>query len=218
MTKPGYIKLWRKTLDSVVHSDAIVLAVFASLLMRATWKPSWFQLRRLDPGDVAFSQADLGKSLKLSRRQIQRALEVLETHGIVKRRKRCNSFTHLSICNWQVYQSDENLGGATDVQQTCNGGATAVQQTCTLEEGKEGKKVKKVRSGGRFTPPTHAEVAAYCEQRRNGIDAERFIDYYEARGWFLGKGQKMKDWKSAVRTWEGNQTAKQNQDPFERIR
>ena len=55
----------------------------------------------------------------------------------------------------------------------------------------------------RFTPPSAEEVKAYCKERNNTIDAEHFIDYYEARGWMLNKG-KMKDWKAAVRTWERN--------------
>ena len=53
----------------------------------------------------------------------------------------------------------------------------------------------------KFTPPTVEEVAAYCRERDNNIDAQHFIDYYEARNWMLGK-TKMKDWKAAVRTWE----------------
>lgn len=60
------------------------------------------------------------------------------------------------------------------------------------------------REGGkrkRFTPPTLEEVAGYCEERGNGIDPERFIDYYESNGWMVGKNR-MKDWKAAVRTWE----------------
>lgn len=56
----------------------------------------------------------------------------------------------------------------------------------------------------RFVPPTVDEVRRYCEERGNGIDAQRFVDYYQARGWELGKGRKVKDWKACVRTWEGN--------------
>lgn len=55
----------------------------------------------------------------------------------------------------------------------------------------------------RFTPPTLEEVQAYCKERRNGVNAERFIDYYTSNGWRVGKN-KMKDWKAAVRTWERN--------------
>lgn len=52
-----------------------------------------------------------------------------------------------------------------------------------------------------FTPPTLEEVKAYCAERGNKVDAERFIDFYTSKGWFVGKN-KMKDWKAAVRTWE----------------
>ena len=56
----------------------------------------------------------------------------------------------------------------------------------------------------RFTPPTVDEVRAYCQERKNNIDAEYFIAYYTARDWVLSNGKKMKDWKSAVVTWEKN--------------
>jgi hypothetical protein len=55
----------------------------------------------------------------------------------------------------------------------------------------------------RFVPPTLDEVKAYCLERKNNVDAERFIDYYSSNGWLVGKN-KMKDWKAAVRTWEKN--------------
>lgn len=54
----------------------------------------------------------------------------------------------------------------------------------------------------RFTPPTVEEVAAYCKERGNGIDAERFVDYYSQQGWKLSNGNPMKDWRAAVRNWE----------------
>lgn len=53
----------------------------------------------------------------------------------------------------------------------------------------------------RFVKPTLEEVRAYCQSRQNGVDAERFYDYYESNGWRVGKSP-MKDWKAAVRTWE----------------
>ena len=56
-----------------------------------------------------------------------------------------------------------------------------------------------------YIPPTSDEVAAYCQERGNTVDPERFVDFYTARGWELKPGQKMKDWRAAVRTWEKNQ-------------
>lgn len=55
----------------------------------------------------------------------------------------------------------------------------------------------------RFIKPTVEEVRAYCRERNNNVDAERFVDYYEANGWKVGKNP-MKDWKATVRTWEKN--------------
>ena len=52
-----------------------------------------------------------------------------------------------------------------------------------------------------FVKPTVEEVRAYCEERHNNVDAETFVDFYESKGWLVGKN-KMKDWKAAVRTWE----------------
>ena len=54
----------------------------------------------------------------------------------------------------------------------------------------------------RFTPPSVDDVRAYCEERKNGIDPERFIDFYSARGWQFKNGQPVKDWKACMRTWE----------------
>lgn len=59
-------------------------------------------------------------------------------------------------------------------------------------------------SRSKFTKPTLEEVKAYCDERHNNINPEQFIDYYEARGWELSKGRKMKDWKACIRTWEKN--------------
>lgn len=62
-------------------------------------------------------------------------------------------------------------------------------------------------SNKRTMPPTLEEVQAYCIERGNHVDAVRFVDYYTANGWKVGKN-KMKDWKAAVRTWERSGTQK----------
>ena len=68
-----------------------------------------------------------------------------------------------------------------------------IKETLSIES------VKK--SAPRFTPPTMEEVAAYCSERGNSVDAERFCSFYQSNGWKVGKNP-MKDWKAAVRTWE----------------
>ena len=54
----------------------------------------------------------------------------------------------------------------------------------------------------RFAPPTPENVSGYCrEMGYTHVDADRFVDFYSAKGWMVGKS-KMKDWKAAVRNWE----------------
>ena len=55
----------------------------------------------------------------------------------------------------------------------------------------------------RFVKPDVVEVRAYCVERGNRVDAQKFVDYYESNGWRVGRNP-MKDWKAAVRTWERN--------------
>lgn len=65
-----------------------------------------------------------------------------------------------------------------------------------------------------FTAPGAQEVTAYCLQRQNGVDPQRFVDYYTANGWMVGRN-KMKDWKAAVRAWERKERPPgQNRNPF----
>ena len=60
------------------------------------------------------------------------------------------------------------------------------------------------RKSKRFSPPTLLEVEDYCFERKNTVDASKFIDYYTSNGWKVGKNA-MKDWRAAVRTWEKTQ-------------
>ena len=53
----------------------------------------------------------------------------------------------------------------------------------------------------RFTPPTLAEVQSYVAERHSPVDPQEFIDFYEAKGWMVGKTP-MKDWKAACRNAE----------------
>lgn len=68
------------------------------------------------------------------------------------------------------------------------------------EEEKEEEEDVKIKT---FVIPTLEEVQAYCIERNNNVDANKFVDFYTSKGWLIGK-VKMKDWKASVRTWESN--------------
>jgi len=59
----------------------------------------------------------------------------------------------------------------------------------------------------RFTPPTHEEIAEYCNENRYSINIYTFMNFYESKGWMVGKN-KMKDWQAAVRGWHARDKEK----------
>lgn len=70
-----------------------------------------------------------------------------------------------------------------------------------------------------FSKPTLDEIREYCKSRNSNVDPEQFYDFYESKGWMIGKNR-MKDWKAAVRTWERgrdrpSQDAPKNQGSFD---
>lgn len=57
-----------------------------------------------------------------------------------------------------------------------------------------------------FQKPTIEEIDAYCRESKNHIDVGRFFDFYECKGWKVGKSP-MKDWRAAVRNWARSETS-----------
>lgn len=51
-------------------------------------------------------------------------------------------------------------------------------------------------------PPTVEEVAEYVRSRNSPVDPQGFVDFYESKGWAVGKSP-MRDWRAACRNAEG---------------
>ena len=83
-----------------------------------------------------------------------------------------------------TYKEDPQYGAQYEVQ-------TYIKKTLTNVSAKE----------SRFTPPSLEEVTRYKNERHSPVDPEAFIDFYQSKGWMVGKN-KMKDWKAAFRNWE----------------
>jgi hypothetical protein len=113
--------------------------------------------------------------------------------------------TVITVANWDKYQH-----AIENQRHRCDTAATPIG---TIKNGKNEKNYKNKESTTlestadkppprtRFTVPSLDEVSAYCRERNNDVDAQRFIDYYTSNGWHVGKNS-MKDWKAAVRNWE----------------
>lgn len=72
------------------------------------------------------------------------------------------------------------------------------------------------KEGNKFVKPTIEEIQEYCLERKNGINANAFYDFYESKNWMIGKN-KMKDFKACIRTWEQrDKKEKQSSKDFDR--
>ena len=97
------------------------------------------------------------------------------------------------------------LQGNTDAT-NCNTEIEIEKEIDTDKEiEKEREKGKK--AGSRFVPPTLEEVSAFIAENNYRVNAEKFIDYYNANGWKVGKNP-MRDWKAVLRNWNRNEKDK----------
>lgn len=79
------------------------------------------------------------------------------------------------------------------------------EEPAEVAETEQQEKQEEPAANKKFAKPTVEEVQSYCDERKNGINAQAFVDYYEAKGWKVGNTP-MKNWKAAVRTWEQRRT------------
>lgn len=98
------------------------------------------------------------------------------------------------------FSNPKVLDNVRQMSDTCPSDVSQMSAQVRLGKDRLGKDSKK-EAQTRFSPPSVEEVRAYCESRKNNIDPESFINFYESKGWMVGK-TKMKDWKASVRTWE----------------
>ena len=127
---------------------------------------------------------------------IRSGLKELEEAGYLVRTRTRDSLGRVLSVDWTIYdyphvENHNVVKPSLDLQPQLN-----TNQSKTKESNTEREKRK------RFTPPTVEEVRAYCQERNNGIDPQRFVDFYTANGWAQGRGKPIKDWRAAVRTWE----------------
>ena len=131
-----------------------------------------------------------------SRQILHRARGELARKGYIKYREGVGR----QAGRYLIVKFDTQQGTQVDTQQDTQQG-TQVRPLNKLNQTKLNSKEKDSKK--KFTPPTVEEVRAYCLERKNSVDAEKFVNYYSSNGWMVGRNR-MKDWKASVRTWEKN--------------
>lgn len=199
MTNEGYIKLYRKMMKWGWYTDTNTKCVFLHLLFMACYEPCYFKGIYLEQGQVVTTLSEISEGTNISTRSVRTSLNRLKSTNEVTI-KTTNKFSIITLNNYSDYQGNDKVSD----KQVTNKRQTNDKRSYS----KEIKEIKEVKEESvcskKFEPPTLEQVKAYCLERKNGIDAERFIDYYSANGWVQGRGKPIKDWKACVRTWERN--------------
>ena len=184
----GWIRVQRGILDHWVFSEADALKLWVYLLMSANYedKSRMFngRLTQVKRGQLIYGRHAVSQRLGISEAKLRRYIKQFIKDEMISQQT-TNKYSIITITCYEKYQDVS--------QQTANKQPTKRQQTTTPKQVTINNK--------QFIPPSVGEVQDYCESRGNGIKGEAFVDYYEARGWMIGK-HKMKSWQSAVRTWE----------------
>lgn len=223
----GYIKLYRKCLENEFFLEKPFdrWRAFEYLLISARYKPSRVILKgqviELEAGQLIVSEKKLAEKWDWSRGKVRRFLSLLESLQMIQVNGTAYG-TLVTIENYTKYQCDGTSDGTTDStsDSTTDGTSDGTSDGTHIKKDKKVKKVKKDKNiynnararvckthTANFSPPDIQDVKAYCIERKNNVDPERFIDFYEAKGWMVGKN-KMKDWRAAVRNWERNGASK----------
>ena len=213
----GWIKIYQTIREHWIWERPRYLKWWLDLLMLAEWKDS----KRLIKSDLVTIKRgqliasvhylqdrwvykdDDGVKRKPSEHTILKFLSLLEADQMISR-SICpiTRATIIVIVNYDDYQQNSTQPCKGVSSTPCNDGCN---DPCTEDKNK--KNIKDNRDGEngkgekRFSPPSIEEVASYIREKGYTVDAERFVNFYESKGWYVGKN-KMKNWRAAVATWQ----------------
>ena len=166
----GYVKLWRKALDSGLLQNGPAWQLFGYLLLRATHKPYRTIVGgvvcELVPGEVVFGRSKAAADLGLGEQQIRTALNLLKKMKIATSRS-TNKFTVVSLVNWHNYQDEQ----AAANQQT-NQPVTSTQPAVNHKQEFKNN-ITSLREVVGATAPTSDQQAEVLEQVEDHQPAQK---------------------------------------------
>ena len=179
------------------------------------------QLKR---GEIATSYRFLAERWGWGRDKVRRTIEDFKKEGKL-RHQSDNVTSIISIVNYDTFQGVSDTKPMSDatsdaMSNTMSNSAQYKEDIRRDKKGQEDKEktstcVDEKKTAKRFVPPTIEDVKQYADSIGYAIDAERFVDHYTANDWVQKGGQKIKDWKAAVRLWKSNDAKKNEQTLFQ---
>ena len=199
----GWLKLWRKSLDSGMLQKPDLWVMWSWCLLKATHKSKkqrvGFQEVMLEPGQFVFGRKVASEELKMSEQTIRTCLDKL-----VKMKnltiKSTNKFSIVSIVNWASYQGEENETNQQTNQHLTSTSPASNQQLTT------NKKLKNRRTEEQENkdPPASEPEAensngckCYLTKRRRKLEGKKldsFNEFWKAFAYPKGKAAAADAW------------------------
>lgn len=154
----GYIKLYRKLIRWGWYQDSVVKSLFLHCLLMASFKDFDWRGRNLKAGQFITSRKRLAEELGFSEMQIRTALKKLESTKEITI-ETTNRFTIITVMNWGLYQSDEDLNNQDLNQQITNKQPTDNQQITNKQpHRKNNKNYKNYKEGKEYNTRAREET------------------------------------------------------------
>lgn len=138
------------------------------------------------------SQNYLAKKAKCSRAKVARSLPKLVSMGLID--KIDNVVRGVKLCEYRVCL---NVTGC--VSHTQGGCVSQIHNNIDIEN-IDINTLSNKETRQKFAKPSIEEIRQYCQEKGVNVDAEQFYNFYESKGWLIGKSP-MKNWRAAVATW-----------------
>jgi len=167
----------------------------AVLLADLISKEEYFMANGMTDGWFFNTEANIERDTTLTSYQQRKVLKTLKKYEIIETKRKgipAKQYFKINEANLLNILSCEETEGLVvnklnDLSET---------KLTTINKNKKIKITNKL-----FKKPSVNDVELYCIERDNKIDAISFVNFYESKGWMVGKN-KMKDWRACVRTWE----------------
>lgn len=216
----GYISLHRKVMKNFLFREKRVFSKFEAwiyILMNANHTDAQIlignQLIDVKKGSFITSEIKLMEEFLWSKSKLRTFLSLLESQSMIEKVSDTKKTT-LTVVKYSDYQdlqttkkpqkdrqqTTKELRKDTNNNDNNDNNVNNVNNDNNIELNNSMNNIEKSKI---FLKPTLLEVSEYCIERKNNVNPNHFIDFYQSNGWMVGRN-KMKDWKATVRTWEKN--------------
>lgn len=208
----GWIKLHRKMIEWEWYDDINTKTLFLHLLLTANHQDKKWRGIEIKRGQKLTSLEHLAKETHLTLQQVRTSLNKLKSTSEITI-KSTSKNTLVSIEKYSDYQDDNFENNKQITNKITNEQQTNNKQITTNNNDNNDNNDKNIYKK-KFIPPTLEEIKEYAKQKNMTLNPEEFYNYFTEGNWIDSKGNKVKNWKQKMLTWN-NYKQKQDKKDFQ---